>query len=326
MPNTTNAPGKHYRKGLTLISAVEFFAEPDNAEEWFIVSRWPQGVRCPFCTSERITERRNRQPRRFFCGPKGCGRTFSVKTGTVMHGSKLPLTKWGLAIYLVATNLKGVSSMKLHRDLGITQKAAWYMLHRIRECMRFYGDLFAGPAEADETYIGGKRKNMHANERKKHEGRGTSGKVAVVGIKDRETGKVQVEVVHSTDARTLQSFVLAHTEPDAEVFTDEARAYVGIMRKHDSVKHSAGEFVKGMAHTNGMESHWSMLKRGFVGVYHNFTLKHTQRYVNEFAGRHNIRPMDTVDQMALMVQEQDGKRLSYNQLIGKADKAGSVSS
>ena len=319
MPNTTNAPGKHYRKGLTLVRAVEFFSKRENAEEWFIAARWAEGVRCPFCDSENITERKSRKPQRFFCGPKGCGRYFSVKTRTLMHGSKLSLGTWGLAYYLYVTSLKGVSSMKLHRDLGVTQKTAWYMGHRIRASLLSRGEPFTGPAEADETYIGGRRKNMHSQERKKRKGRGTAGKIAVAGIKDRETNKIDVAAVGSTDARTLQRFVQGATHPESEVYTDEHPSYKGIMRKHLSVKHSVGEYVDDQIHTNGIESFWSMLKRGIVGTYHHISPKHTGLYAEEFAGRHNVRPMDTVDQMALAVQESEGKRLSYKQLIGKAD-------
>ena len=317
------APGKHWRKGLTIESVVEFFADPENAETWFITARWPDGVRCPFCDSTNITERTSRKPQRFYCREKDCRRNFSVKTGTAMHGSKLPLKKWGQAYFYYLTNLKGISSMKLHRDIGVTQKTAWFMGHRIRASLMSRGDLFAGPAEADETYIGGKRKNMHQWQRDQLEGRGGAGKTAVAGIKDRETNKIEVEVVGSTDARTLQGFVQTNTDPEAEVYTDEHPSYRGIMRKHLSVKHKVGQYVDDQIHTNGIESFWSMFKRGIVGTYHHISPQHTLRYADEFAGRHNIRPLDTVDQMALVVQESEGKRLSYKQLIGKVDKAGS---
>ena len=318
MPNTTKAPGKHYRKGLSAIQAFKFFSNEEDAEEWFIAARWPEGVRCPFCDSENITERVNRKPQRFFCGTKGCKRYFSVKTKTAMHGSKLSLGKWGLAYYFFLTNLKGVSSMKLHRDLDINQRSAWYMGHRIRASLMSRGQPFTGPTEADETYVGGIAKNKHEKDRK-HEGRGTSGKFIVAGIKDRETNRVEVEVVDKDDAPTLQDFVLRNTEPDAQLYTDSAAAYKGVMRKHESVTHSVGEYVRGQVTTNGIESFWSMLKRGYVGIYHQMSAKHLQRYVDEFAGRHNVRPMDTVDQMALAVQESEGKQLTYKQLIGKVD-------
>ena len=163
--------------------------------------------------------------------------------------------------------------MKLHRDLGVTQKSAWYMAHRIREAWDVTADKFTGPVEADETYIGGKETNKHAS-KKLNAGRGTVGKTAVVGVKDRLTGQVSTAVVERTDRATLQGFVMTHTEPFAKVYTDEAVAYRGINRDHEAVAHGAREYVRGQAHTNGMESHWAMLKRGYDGVYHQFSVKH----------------------------------------------------
>ena len=173
--------------------------------------------------------------------------------------------------------------------------------------------------EADETYIGGKEANKHAD-KKLRAGRGAVGKTAVAGVKDRATNKVDADVVESTDAPTLQAFVRERTDRDAVVYTDEARAYIGLPRAHEAISHSAGEYVRGQVHTNGMESFWATLKRGYVGVYHWMSVKHLGRYVNEFSGRHNTRPLDTEAQMIVIVRGMDGKRLRYEDLIADAPK------
>ena len=228
------------------------------------------------------------------------------------------MRKWAVAIYLELTSLKGVSSMKLHRDLGISQKAAWFMLHRIREAWAAPDTgAFAGPVEVDETYMGGKRKNMsHAKRRELAGiGRGPVGKTAVVGAKDRATKNVRAKVVENTDKPTLQGFVTDNTAPGATVYSDEARAYEGLPFLHEAVKHSVGEYVRGVAHTNGMESFWSMLKRAYVGTYDKLSPKHLNRYVQQFAGKHNIRDLDTLAQMTTVAAALVGRRLLYRDLV-----------
>ena len=177
--------------------------------------------------------------------------------------------------------------------------------------------MFAGPVEADETYFGGKRKNM-SNARRKElagTGRGAVGKIAVVGVKDRATKKVRAKVTQSTTAPALQGFVAEHTAPGATVYTDDASAYEGLPFHHETVKHSVSEYVRDMAHTNGVESFWSMLKRAHKGTFHKLSPKHLDRYVTEFEGKHNLREQDTADQLATIAQRMDGKRLRYRELI-----------
>ena len=288
------------------------FPDDATAEKWFVETRWPDGIRCPYCDSDHINENATHKTMPYRCND--CKKRFSVKSESVMHNSKIGYQKWAIAIYQVTTNLKGVSSMKLHRDLGITQKAAWHMLHRIRTAYMEANDLFDGEVEVDETFFGGIEGNKH-NKKKQKAGRGTVGKTAVVGMKDRETNKIMAEVVLTTDKETLQGFVVENTTPDTTVYTDEARAYIGIARDHLRVKHSVGEYVRKQAHTNGMESFWSMMKRGFNGTYHKMSPKHLHRYVDEFQGRHNSRPLDTKNQMERVVRSSTEKRLRYQDLI-----------
>ena len=312
------APGKAHRKGLTLLELTRMFPDDAAAEKWFIRVRWPNGIHCPECGSTAIVEKANRKPLPFRC--KDCRQHFSVKTGSLMQGSKLGLQTWLFAIYLLTTSLKGQSSMKLRRDLGVTQKTAWFLAHRIRENFadQQQPSPFPGPVEVDEVYIGGKRKNMSNRKRKElaGTGRGAVGKAAVVGAKDRATNRVKARVVEKTDKPTLQGFVATAAAPGATVYTDDAAAYEGIPNPHEAVKHSVSEYVRGMAHTNGMESFWSMLKRGYQGIYHHMSEQHLDRYVSEFAGRHNSREQDTPVQMEGVVRRMIGKRLRYKDLIG----------
>ena len=312
----TKAPGKAYRKGLSLVELMDMFPSEEAAREWFESVFWPEGRCCGHCGSTN-TKPASHKYMPYWCSD--CRSYFSVKTGTVMQASKLPLRKWAIGIYICLTSLKSVSSMKLRRDLKIGQKAAWFMLHRIREAwsVELDDDDFQGPVEADETYFGGKRKNMSNSQRKELEntGRGAVGKTAVAGLKDRESNQVVAKVVEHTDAATLQGFVVERTDAFATVYTDDSKSYASLPFDHDSVKHSISEYVKGQAHTNGIESFWSMLKRAHKGTFHKISPKHLQRYVNEFAGRHGIRDQDTLDQMNAVIAGMVGRRLLYRDLV-----------
>ncbi len=304
-------PGKSFRKGLSLIEAFRKFPDNAAAEAWLAECRWDGEPACPHCGDTNVQSGAKHPTMPYRC--RGCRKRFSVRIGTAMQDSNIPLQKWAIGIYLMTTNLKGVSSMKLHRDLDIAQSSAWHMAHRLREAWARQGGLFAGPVEVDEAFFGGLEGNKHAK-KKLNVGGGTGGKTAVIGAKDRESNRVAARVIASTDKATVGGFVDEHADADAMVYTDGASSYGG-RERHEKVRHSVGEFVRGMAHTNGMESFWATLKRGYNGVYHKMSAKHLQRYVNEFAGRHNIRPLDTLDQMRAIVRGLEGRRLRKADLV-----------
>lgn len=309
------APGKAFRKGITLKKLLAMFPDEATAEQWFIEQRWPTGVCCPRCRSVNVQTGCKHPTMPFRCREKACGRKrFSPKTGTVMEGSKISYQDWIISTFLLATNLKSVSSMKLHRDLGMTQKSAWFLTHRLRTALSQEVDLFNGPVEVDETYVGGKEQNKHKSA-KRYVGGGTSGKTPVVGMKDRETKKVAAKVVQSTGKTELHGFVKTHVQPEAKVFTDDNKVYTKLPFDHAVVKHSLSEYVKGDVHTNGIESLWSMIKRAHKGTFHKLSPKHLDRYIQEFAGRHNIRDLDTIEQVVSIRSGLEGKRLRYRELI-----------
>ena len=312
------APGKHKRKGLSVREFFKMFPDDASAEQWFVKLRWPNGICCPSCGSMNVQVGTAHPTMPYRCREKQCSTGFfSVKTGSAMQSSKLSYGVWLLAMYLMATNLKSVSSMKLHRDLGITQKSAWFLAHRLREARVQYKGLFDGPVEVDETYFGGKRANMSNKRRKEMAelGRGTAGKTAVVGAKDRYSKAVTARVVPDVGKETLQRFVAEHVEPGAKVYTDEAAAYEGMPFDHETVVHSAHEYVRDGVHTNHVESLWSMMKRAYKGTFHKLSDKHLNRYIQEFTGKANMRELDTIDIMKVMAIRLRGRRLRYRDLI-----------
>lgn len=306
-----NAPGKHFRKGITMMELFKMFPDDEAAMKWFEKRIWGGHPKCPRCGNHHITKTNN-QSMPYYCAGLGkCNRRFSVRVGTVMESSRLGYQKWAVATYMFATNLKGVSSMKLHRDLGITQKSAWFMVHRLRESWKQLAgiDGMDGPVEIDETYVGGSETNRHMA----YKGKKT--KTAVVGVKDRETNRISAQPVPETTKARLTNFVENHVEPTSKKYTDENPSY-GSLSNHESVKHSVGEYVLGQAHINGMESFWAMVKRGYDGTFHHLSEQHLHRYVNEFAGRHNIRELDTIEMMGVMAEGMAGQRLTYRDLVG----------
>ena len=309
-----SAPGKNYREAISLVELFQMFPDDATAERWFEEQRWGAAdapAHCPMCGgADKLSHVPKRKSAPYWCGD--CRSNFSVRTGTVMHRSKIGLQKWAIAVYLWSVSLKGVSSMRLHRDLNITQKTAWFMAQRLREAWSDVESGMAGPVEVDETSVGGKEKSKHAKKklRGRPRGRGQDG-----GRRDQGPRHGDRQRKGRQDAETLQGFVMDSAAKDATVYTDDHAAYRGIPFDHETVNHSVGEYVNEMAHTQGIESFWATLKRGYHGTFHHISPKHLHRYVNEFATRHNMRRQDTEVMMSETAARMIGKRLTYKGLI-----------
>jgi transposase-like protein len=305
----------------TLQQAIIFFANPDNCQRYMIAVRWPDGkVTCPTCGAERVTYLANQ--RRWKCYSKHPRPQFSVKVGTIFEDSSLGLDKWMMAMWLIANCKNGISSCEIARDMGITQKSAWHMLQRIRLAMRVGSiEKLAGHVEVDETFIGGKARNMHRGDRaRKIHGTGGSGKVAVMGLLERH-GEVRTMVVPNVKRKSLHSEVSKHVEAGSMVYSDALRSYDRLADEfiHNVINH-AEEYVRGNIHTNGIESFWSLLKRGLNGTYISVEPFHLFRYLDEQSFRFNKRKLTDGERFAIVAQQVVGRRLTYAELTGKNSK------
>lgn len=294
----------------TLQEAIIYFSDIQNAIDFIAALRWSDGVTCPHCQSQ---ENYYLPPRKIWrC--KACKKDFSVKVGTIFEDSPIKLDKWLCAIWMIVNAKNGISSYEIHRAIGVTQKSAWFMMHRIRLAMQEGSfEKLSGDVEADETYVGGKAENMHKGKREVT-GRGAVGKAIVVGVLERN-GQVRTKVVKRARKRTMHNWIRENVESGSNLYTDAFKSYEGLNGEyiHQAIDH-ATEYVRGQVHTNGMENYWSLFKRALRGTYVNCDAEHLSRYLDEQTFRFNYRGTTDAARFALVVSMVTGKRLTYNQL------------
>ena len=296
---------------ISVFDFFQLFPDEDEAVKYLERLRWEDGTFCPHCEGERITKLK--RPWFYLC--KDCRKKFTVRTDTVFQRSHIPLNKWLYAMYMLETARKGISSVQLSKELGITQKSAWFMLHRLREACDVEAIPLKGEVEIDETFVGGRKGNMHYDKKKLLPPGPIGGKQPVLGMRERESGRVIAFPVPDTGAYTLSGNILENVEEGATIYTDDHSGYdyLDEWYDHSTVKHTKWQYKDGPTHTNGIESIWAVLKRGYRGVYHFWSKKHMERYVNEFVFRLNAGGNDVpiMKRMELLIRNAFNKRLTY---------------
>lgn len=306
----------------TLIQLMQYFKTEQICRDYLELSRWNGGEAvCPYKDCEGGKVCKYSDGKRFKCGK--CNRQFSVRVGTIFEDSKISLQKWYAAIYLITSHKKGISSCQLARDLGVTQKTAWYMNHRVRTSLGLStgNEKLSGVVEADETFIGGLEANKHKSKRVEGaQGRSVQTKSAVAGVVERG-GNVKAKLVPNTNAANLQRFIYENVATHSTLHTDEWYGYNGLHKlyEHTVVKHNDKQYVDGDCHTNTLEGYWSLVKRGCIGIYHSWSAKHLQKYLDEFSFRYNTRKLNENERFNVMLNN-ISTTLSYKQLISNGEE------